>query len=106
MCYVCSVSPSGHKADFIDLPVDYQVWHNIIYQYCKKKGKLNGYLDGNLVKTLDVPSITATKFAMNFAGNISAAHSSIRNFKIILGTYALNSYLYSDIKFEDSLRIN
>lgn len=78
----------------------------ILFINIAKKGKLNGYLDGNLVKTLDVPSITATKFAMNFAGCISTAHSSIRNFKIILGTYALNSYLYSDIKFEDSLRIN
>ena len=37
LIYACSVSLIGHKADFIDLPVDYQVWHNIIYQYCKKR---------------------------------------------------------------------
>ena len=106
LIYVCSVSPSGHKADFIDLPVDYQVWHNIIYQYCAKKRKLNGYLDKTLVKTLDIPSFTVTKFAMNFAGSYNSSSSSIKNFKLILGSHTLKSYLYSDVKFEDNLRIN
>ena len=98
--YVCSVSPLGHKADFIDLPLDYQVWHNIVYQYNKKEGKLNGYLDKKLVKTLDVPSFTVSKFEMNYAGSLKSSSSSIKNFKIILGSLSIHSYLYSDIKLK------
>lgn len=98
--YACRISPGGIKVDFIDLPVDYQVWHSIIYQYKKKEGKLNGYLDGTLVKTLNAASIAATKFAMNFAGSFTTSSSSIRNFKIILGSSNIHSYLYSDVKLK------
>lgn len=98
--YECIVSPGGLKTDFIDLPVDYKNRHSIVYQYNKKKEKLNGYLDKKLVKTLDVPSFTVTKFEMNFAGGLKSSSSSIKNFKLILGSHALKSYLYSDVKLE------